>query len=133
MQKRIPHFGGSTQQRYDVAASCTGTALVWSDDDAGDPQGRGYEGRSASFDRSQLDGDDGYSTPLGHRSRSPFLSGPGEGALLLSQGTGRDPLQPPKPYLRTTRQVDQPVTSQIAYICVPDCEPAWGQGLSMQH
>ncbi|CAK0764716.1 hypothetical protein CVIRNUC_003186 [Coccomyxa viridis] len=45
---------------------------------AWDPQGRVYEGRSASYDRSQPDGDDGDSTPLGHRSRSPFLSGPGE-------------------------------------------------------
>ena len=74
-------------------------------------KGELYEGRSASYDRSQPDGDDGDSTPLGHRSRSPFLSGPGEGALLLSQGAGRNALQPPNPYLRTAEHVKLEVIS----------------------
>ena len=36
------------------------------------------QNRSQSFDRSLPEGDDGDSTPLGHRSRSPFLTGPGK-------------------------------------------------------
>lgn len=47
---------------------------------AGGAQGRLFEGalqdRSASFERSQPEGDDGDSTPLGHRSRSPIFSKP---------------------------------------------------------
>jgi len=49
---------------------------------AGDAQARLFEAnvqtRSRSFERSPPEGDDGNSTPLGHRSRSPFLTGPGK-------------------------------------------------------
>ena len=57
------------------------------------------QNRSHSFDRSPPEGDDGDSTPLGHRSRSPFLTGPGDSPIELPHFIPRfysklDPVNP---------------------------------------